>query len=96
MILQTASLADLTAEAVQVTLRVGQSTPQLLADLARFGDGVEMGGNGRIHLTLPHENKIPELAHWLISHDYTLYELSPQRLSLEDRFLQIIGEGVMG
>lgn len=104
VILQTASLAELAAEAVQVTLRVGQPTPQLLADLARFGSGVRMEGNartehsrsGRIHLTLPHEAKIPELAHWLISSGHTLYELSPQRLSLEDRFLQIVGDGVMG
>jgi hypothetical protein len=75
---------------------VGEPTPQLLTDLARFGDSVKMGGNGRIHLTLPDENIIPQLAHWLISSGYTLYELNPQHLSLEDRFLQIVGEGAMG
>lgn len=96
LILQTASLAEFTAEGVPVTLRVGQSTPQLLAGLAQFGDGVKMGENGRVHLTLPHEDKIPQLARWLIDNGHTLYELSPQRLSLEDRFLEIVGEGVMG
>ena len=96
VILQTAALAEWAAEAVQVTLRLGAVTAQLLAELAQFSDAVKMEGNGRIHLTLPHESKIPELAHWLVSSGHTLYELSPQRLSLEDRFLQIIGEGVMG
>jgi ABC-2 type transport system ATP-binding protein len=96
LILQTASLAEFAVESIQVTLRVGEPTPQLLTDLARFGDSVKMGGNGRIHLTLPDENKIPKLAHWLISSGYTLYELNPHHLSLEDRFLQIVGEGAMG
>ncbi|MEJ2747596.1 MAG: ABC transporter ATP-binding protein [Anaerolineae bacterium] len=96
LILQTASLAEFAAESVPMTLRVGDPSPQLLAGLAQFGDGVKMEGNGRIHLTLPHENKIPELARWLIDNGHTLYELSPQHLSLEDRFLQIVGEGVMG
>ncbi|MCB9421419.1 MAG: ABC transporter ATP-binding protein [Ardenticatenaceae bacterium] len=96
LILQTASLAEFTAEGIQVTLRVGNTSPQLLADLAQFGNGVTEGVNGRIHLTLPHENKIPELANWLINNGCNLYELSPQHLSLEDRFLQIVGEGVMG
>jgi ABC-2 type transport system ATP-binding protein len=96
LILQTSSLAEFAAEGVQVTLQVGEPTPQLLADLAQFGNGVTMGGNGRIHLTLPDHNKIPELASWLVANGHSLYELSPQQLSLEDRFLQIVGEGVMG
>ncbi len=96
VILQTTALSEFTAEAVQITLRVGEPTPQLLTDLARFGDGVKIGGNGRIHLTLPHEDKIPELVNWLVANGHTLYELSPQHLSLEDRFLQIVGAGAMG
>lgn len=93
VILQSASLASFEQEAVAVTLRVGAPTPQLLSDLARFGEGAKMdGGNGRIHLTLAHENKLPELAQWLVNNNHTLYELSPQRLSLEERFLQIVGD----
>jgi hypothetical protein len=48
-------------------------------------------GNGRIHLTLACEEKLPEMAAWLLNEGYSLYELSPERTSLEDRFLQIIG-----
>lgn len=92
-ILQTVSLHD-QEERIQVTLRVGQPTPQLLTDLAQFGDHVAMmPRNGRIQLTLPHESRLPELAQWLVDNHYHLYELSPQRLSLEDRFLQIVGSG---
>ncbi len=91
-ILQTLNLHEADTQ-VQVTLRVGQPTPQLLADLAQFGEHAGWQGvNGRIHLTLPHEAHLPKLAQWLVDNGHTLYELSPQRLSLEERFLQIVGQ----
>ncbi|MFQ5422280.1 MAG: ABC transporter ATP-binding protein [Anaerolineae bacterium] len=98
VVLQTTAL-DEAQEQVAISLRVGQPTPQLLAGLAQFGDGARLdGGNGRIHLTLPHESQIPALAQWLINNDYTLYELTPHHQTLEERFLQVVGEdeGGMG
>ncbi len=90
-ILQTLNLHEADTQ-VQVTLRVGQPTPQLLADLAQFGEYVGWQGvNGRIRLTLAHEDRLPHLARWLVTTGFTLYELNPQRLSLEERFLQIVG-----
>lgn len=91
-ILQTIDLHAAAPEAVAVTLRVGQPTPALLAQLATWGEDVRLGvGNGRIQLILPHENQLPALAHWLTTHDHNLYELTPQRLSLEEQFLRIVG-----
>ncbi len=91
-VLETVSLHD-TVTAVPVIVRVGQPTPQLLADLAAFGSGVNMGvGDGRIHLTLPNETALPQLASWLVAQGHTLYELTPQPLTLEERFLQIVGD----
>lgn len=91
-VLETIDLHSYAEEAVQVHLRVGQPTPQLLQDLCQFGQNVTlMPGDGRISLQLPHEEQIPLLAAWLTAHGYALYELTPQHLSLEDRFLQIIG-----
>jgi ABC-2 type transport system ATP-binding protein len=91
-VLQSSTLADFEKETIRVALRVGQPTPHLLTDLAQFGTAIEMEKiNGRIHLTLASDDKLPELAAWLLSNGHALYELSPERTSLEDRFLQIIG-----
>lgn len=91
-VLDTVSLHD-TIAAVRVIVRVGQPTPQLLGELATFGEGVTMGvGDGRIHLNLPHEAALPQLASWLVAQGHTLYELTPQSLTLEERFLQIVGD----
>jgi ABC-2 type transport system ATP-binding protein len=90
-IVSTLDLHAPEATQLQLTLRVGQPTPQLLSDLTQFDAGVRQGENGRILLNLPHEAEIPKLAHWLHTAGHTLYELTPQRLSLEERFVQIIG-----
>ncbi len=92
VVLETIDLHSYAAEAVQVNLRVGQPTPQLLHQLSQFGQGVMLSSaDGRIALQLAHEEQIPALAAWLTAQGHALYELTPQRLSLEERFLQIIG-----
>ncbi|MEW5989169.1 MAG: ABC transporter ATP-binding protein [Chloroflexota bacterium] len=91
-VLQVSSLDEWQQEKVQVQLRVGQPTPDLLAGLAQFGESVAADkGNGRLQLTLPHEADLPRLVEWLVSQGHSLYELSPVRLTLEERFLQIVG-----
>jgi ABC-2 type transport system ATP-binding protein len=92
-ILQVTSLEAFDEESLRVVLRVGQPTPQLLTDLAQFDRDVFLEkGNGRIHLCLAQEEQLPHLAQWIVEKGYTLYELTPHRLSLEERFLQIVGE----
>lgn len=92
-IVRVARLDELEKERVQITVRVGQPTSELMSGLAHFGDGVTLdGASGRLHLTLTSEQRIPELAAWLVAQGQSIYELSPQRLSLEDRFLEIIGD----
>lgn len=91
-IMETLDLRQAGETAVRLTLRVGQPTPDLLAGLAQFGQGViQETRHGRISLHLPQEADVPRLAAWLVGQGHTLYELTPQPLSLEERFLQIIG-----
>ena len=91
-VLETISLHEI-SKAVPVTIRVGQPNAQLLADLAQFGNDANFGvADGRIHLTLPDEETLPQLAHWLTSQGHTLYELTPRPVTLEERFLQIVGD----
>jgi len=90
-VLETMSLHEVST-AVPIVVRVGQPTPDLLAKLAEFGDEVQIDeGDGHIHLNLSDEAAIPQLASWLIEQGHTLYELTPRPISLEERFLQIVG-----
>ncbi len=94
-ILETLDLHTYQPEKVEVTLRVGQPSDALFKDLSSWGADVQFSPvNGRYKLTLPHESKLPELAAWLIEKKHTLYELNPKALSLEELFLNIVGEEV--
>lgn len=98
-VLETIDLHNYNEAAVLVSLRVGQPTPQLLQSLEQFGQGVTISPvDGRMTLQLAAEEQIPDLAAWLVAQGHALYELAPQRLSLEDRFMQVIGrdDEVMG
>jgi ABC-2 type transport system ATP-binding protein len=92
-ILRVASLEELENQNLQITLRVGRPEPELLAGLAQFGKNIEFDQTkGRIQLTLDQESQIPLIVNWLVSQGQNIYELSPRRLSLEDIFLQIVGD----
>lgn len=94
-VLRVAPLEELEQESLRVRLRVGSPTPQLLADLARFGsEPVQDERSGVITLHLASEETLPEMVRWLVAGGHELYELSPQHLSLEERFIQIVGEDV--
>jgi ABC-2 type transport system ATP-binding protein len=92
-ILQVSSLSDFEKEALQVRLRVGEATPELLTGLERYGSDIQQEEqDGRIRLYLNQEEHLPDLARWIVSEGHLLYELAPAHLSLEDRFLQVVGE----
>jgi ABC-2 type transport system ATP-binding protein len=92
-VLQVTSLDVFEQEALQVVLRVGEPTTQLLDGLAQFDQSVSLErSNGRIHLCLAEEEQLPQLARWILDQGHTLYEMTPHRLSLEERFLQIVGK----
>lgn len=92
-IVRVAALDELEQDRVQVTLRVGTPNPELVAGLAQFGDDVALDNkSGRIRFTMPGERHIPKLVTWLVEQGHAIYELSPERLSLEEQFLEIIGD----
>jgi len=94
-ILRVTSLAQLDDEDVHVRLRVGAPDASLVDGLQQFGSNIQLesgDGLGLVTLNVSHERSLPQIAQWLVSEGYNLYELSPQRLSLEERFIQIIGD----
>lgn len=92
-IIRVTSMNELEQERVQLTVRVDRPTPDLLTGLAFWGDDVSLDeADGRIQLTLNDEERIPELVHWLVEQGQAVYELSPRHLSLEDHFLEIVGD----
>jgi ABC-2 type transport system ATP-binding protein len=92
-VVKTIALQDIEQGATQVQIRVGalgDNRVELERGLAQFGSEVQLDTD-HIHLTIAHQQVLPELARWLIGQGIDLYELTPQRVSLEEMFLQIVG-----
>jgi ABC-2 type transport system ATP-binding protein len=75
-----------------VLIRVGalSSIDDLRRDLERWGHDISIEAN-HIRLIVDDDNRLPDLARWLIGQGIDLYSMTPQHVSLEEMFLQIVG-----
>lgn len=79
------------ANEIEVELKLGGASPQLLQALSQFGRNVRQL-NGSIHLQTDTENRIPELNRWLVAQGIDVFKLAAAKPSLETLFLQVMGE----
>jgi ABC-2 type transport system ATP-binding protein len=92
-IIRVASMAELEEDRLSIKIRVGQPDSALMDGLEQFGDQPQLDEeSGRIQMMLNNEDQIPRLVNWLVDQGQAIYELSPQRMSLEEQFLEIVGE----
>jgi ABC-2 type transport system ATP-binding protein len=103
-VVRMGTLNELTAGTVEVEIRAAGLTPELVEGLARWGE-VETGQAAnstqgvirseeiaRLRLTVACEDVLPAIAGWLVGCGARLYELAPQRPSLEELFLRAMQE----
>jgi hypothetical protein len=58
--------------------------------LWQWGTNVRADGE-LVSLTLPGEADLPEITRYLVENNVDVYAVSPQKLSLEDLFMQLVG-----
>jgi ABC-2 type transport system ATP-binding protein len=90
------------ASGLDVEVRLGAAGPEILAGLGQFGR-VEVAGaaSAALHDTRPgvllrvrvaSEERLPDLARWLVSRNASIYELRAVKKPLEAWFLEVMGE----
>jgi ABC-2 type transport system ATP-binding protein len=89
-VVQEASLTALADGATTVELRVGPYEPRLVEGLGQWGRAIRADGE-RISLTAAEDAALPAIARFVVEQGVDLYALTPQRLSLEEMFLRIVG-----
>jgi ABC-2 type transport system ATP-binding protein len=90
VVVRAGTIDELSAGLVRVRLRLGAVPAGLLADLAGWGENVEQIGEREVSLTLPNEDRLPDLNAWLVGQSAQVYAMAPQQLSLEQLFVQIM------
>jgi ABC-2 type transport system ATP-binding protein len=96
-VLRTVALYDLHAGRMRVQLRVDAITPALLDALRSVGDDglalpdADEARDGLLHLALSDEQLLPMVAERVLASGARLYALIPQRITLEQLFLEVVG-----
>ncbi len=89
-VIRTSALETLVDGATSVTIRAHGFTPPVLAGLGQWSRDVRADGN-HVTLTVSDEAALPAINRYLVAQNVEVYALTPQHLSLEDLFIQIVG-----
>lgn len=90
-IVRFASLAEEFAHALHLKIVVGDLTPEVIAELTEWGEEIKIDGD-QIHLRIESRESLPEINRYLVERGISVYEISPQRPTLEDLFLEVLAE----
>ena len=90
-IVRASSMAELLNQTTEVNLQVDALTPALLEALEHLGRQVQPDGN-RLTMLVDDQENVPEIAQAVQQQGAKLYALVPRQKSLEDIFVEIIGQ----
>jgi ABC-2 type transport system ATP-binding protein len=80
------------AVSMEVELRVSPLDRQLLDGLAAFGDSVVQMAADRLRMHVADERRLPALTRWLVAQRRDVYTIAARRKSLEEWFVDVMGD----
>jgi ABC-2 type transport system ATP-binding protein len=89
-VIRISPLQSLVDGELTVQVKAHNLNPMLADGLSRWGRNVRLDGD-HLSLTLDGEADLPEINRYLVREGADVYALTPQRISLEDLFIQIVG-----
>jgi ABC-2 type transport system ATP-binding protein len=89
-VVETRRLHDQDEQQSLVVIQACKMTDEIMHGLAQWTTSIR-GENNRLTLSLRSNAVLPEIVRYLVAKRVDLYEIIPQRLTLEERFLQIVG-----
>ena len=90
-IVTTRDLRSRQEDKVRVTVRARKLTPQTIAGLSKWAACDPLDGEC-LTLTAASREALPEILGYLVQSGSAPFEFTPQRISLEDLFMEIVGE----
>jgi ABC-2 type transport system ATP-binding protein len=88
-VVDTRELHDMEAQ-TSVSIRATNVNPEVTNGLSQWTPSFRCEGE-RLTLSLSSSALLPEIVRYLVAKGVDVYEVTPQRVSLEERFLQIVG-----
>jgi ABC-2 type transport system ATP-binding protein len=89
-VVETRELHDEREKQTTVSIRAANITSEALNGLSQWSSTVRPEGE-RLTITISSISLLPEVVRYLVAKGADVYEVTPRRLSLEERFLEIVG-----
>ena len=89
-VLETRQLRGTAEEAVRVSVRARKLSEEAINGLAQWASSVRYEAE-RLLFTVASAEVLPEILRFLVTRGVDVYEVTPQRTSLEELFMQIVG-----
>jgi ABC-2 type transport system ATP-binding protein len=89
-VLRVSPVSALMDGATTVTIHARGYSPEILSGLSQWGKDVRTEGE-TILMTVSDEEVLPQINRCLVEGGVDVYAIIPQRLSLEDLFIQVVG-----
>ena len=90
-VVRVMEMSSLDKNASMLTIRAIGLTPQSLAGLAHWGDDIRVDGD-HLTMTIRRDSDLPEINRHLVERGVQVYALTPNRLSLEEIFIETLGK----
>jgi len=91
VIVHTSAISHLMDGNLVVDIRVRNLPPEAIQGLSLWGRNLSVDGE-HISLTVDDETVLPTINRYLVERGAEVYALRPQQVSLEDLFLQVVGQ----
>jgi ABC-2 type transport system ATP-binding protein len=75
----------------QVTIRANHFSPEVLSGLCQWGQDVQ-ADHERVTMSIQIDSVLPEITRYLVEQGVDVYAISPNRLSLEEVFIETVGK----
>jgi ABC-2 type transport system ATP-binding protein len=74
-----------------VSIRAAGLTPEIISGLEQWGNNIRVDGE-QLTMTIQQETDLPEINRYLVARSISVYALTPNRISLEEIFIETLGK----
>jgi ABC-2 type transport system ATP-binding protein len=90
-VVRVLELASLSNDQTSVAIRVSNLAAESLNGLSQWGREIQLDGEF-VHMIVPSDAVLPEVTRYLVSQNAEVYSITPNRMSLEDIFIETVGK----
>src|SRR5512134_1197649 len=88
-VIRAIEMASLSMGQSQVTIRANDFSPEVLQGLCRWGRDVQLDRD-HVTMNIQNDSALPEITRYLLEQGVDVYSISPNRLSLEEVFIETV------